>query len=178
LILTSLCEIRELWDARLKACKLRPMDHVACRQATAADISSLVELRTAFLAEVAGADPKDPALMQALWRYFSQTIPNGEFIAFLALAGGHAVAASGLVYHRHPPSATNLEGREAYVLNMYTLPAWRGRGIASALLRELVAVARKSNCRRIRLHAFPRAVSLYARAEFVPVKDEMELILR
>jgi GNAT superfamily N-acetyltransferase len=60
---------------------------------------------------------------------------------------------------------------------MYTMPAWRGRGIASALLQELIAVARQSNCRRIRLHAISKAVPIYTRADFIPASNEMYLDL-
>src|SRR5208282_2484447 len=113
---------------------------VIYRQATSEDITSLVELRLAFLAEVGGADPKDAALQQALSQYFTETVPSGEFIAFLAVAGDRIIATSGLVYSRHPPSARNLEGVEGYIMNTYTVPAWRGRGIASTLLKELVSL--------------------------------------
>ena len=151
------------------------MEEIVYRRADVADVPALVELRAAFLDEVAGADPADPALREALTRYFSAAVPNGEFIAFLAVADNHVIASSGLVYHRHPPSPRNLQGLEAYVMNMYTVPDWRGRGIAAALLKELAAVARQSNCCRIRLHAFPAAVSLYARAGFITVNGEMEI---
>lgn len=151
-----------------------PTKDIVYRRATSADVGSLVELRAAFLAEVTGPDPADPVLLDALARYFCSTLPTGEFTAFLAVSDDRVVAASGLVYHRHPPSATNLEGVEAYVMNMYTIPPFRGRGIASALLRELVAVAGQSNCRWIRLHAFPKAVPLYSRSAFVPVTGEMK----
>jgi predicted GNAT family acetyltransferase len=47
-------------------------------------------------------------------------------------------------------------------MNMYTVPAWRGRGIASSLLQHMLA----ANCRRVILHAAPRAVPIYLRAGF------------
>jgi ribosomal protein S18 acetylase RimI-like enzyme len=52
------------------------------------------------------------------------------------------VATSDLIVRQHPPSAKNLEGREAFVLNVYTLPRFRGRGIAPSLLQKTIAAAR------------------------------------
>jgi GNAT superfamily N-acetyltransferase len=154
------------------------MEDVSYRHATTADVKILVEMRAAFLAETTGANAADPALLAALDRYFSRAIPSAEFVAFLGVAADRAIATSGMVYRRQPPSAKNLEGLEAYVLNMYVLPPWRGRGIASALLEKLIATARQANCRRVSLHTFPNAAPIYARAGFVSAPDLMQLELR
>jgi GNAT superfamily N-acetyltransferase len=96
---------------------------------------------------------------------------------YLAVVGGRVVATSGLIIHRHPPSARNPEGREAFVLNMYTVPAWRGRGLASSLLQRVLAAARQAGCSRVILHAAPRAAPIYLRAGFLSVDTEMRLNL-
>jgi GNAT superfamily N-acetyltransferase len=153
------------------------MESVEFRLATAADVESLVALRAAFLAELTGCDPHDPALLNAMSQYFSETVPTGEFIAYLAVVDGRVVSTSGLIIHRNPPSARNPEGREAFVINMYTVPAWRGRGLASSLLQLVVAAARQARCSRVILHAAPRAVPIYSRAGFVSVSTEMRLDL-
>jgi GNAT superfamily N-acetyltransferase len=153
------------------------IDDVEYRRATTLDIPSLIELRTAFLAEFHGSDPNERALREALGRYFSSTIPNGQFVALLAVISDRAIATSGLVFQPTPPSAKDLQGIECYLMNMYTVPSWRGQGIASSLLKGLVGVARQANCRRIRLRANPQAVPMYGRAGFVPVSSEMEILL-
>lgn len=60
---------------------------------------------------------------------------------------------------------------------MYTVPEWRGRGIGTRLLQELLAVARESQCHRVRLNALPKAESVYTRMGFVRIDGEMELSL-
>jgi GNAT superfamily N-acetyltransferase len=147
------------------------------RLATAEDAASLARLRAAFLAEVAQADAADPALLDALRRYFAAALPAGEFVAYLAEAGGEIVATSGLVFHRHAPSHHNHSGCEGYILNMYTLPAWRGRGIATTLLRKLLDVASERGCPRVSLHARPQGRPIYVKAGFVAVETEMRLAL-
>jgi GNAT superfamily N-acetyltransferase len=153
------------------------MEEVTVRLATVADVPVLVQMRAAFLAEVMEANPADPALLEALEKYFSTAVPAGEFVAYLAVAEGQVVGTSGLVYHRHPPSPRNLTACEAYVMNMYTLPAWRGRGIAATLLDHLLVLAREHGCSRVALHAMAKATPLYQRAGFKPVHGEMRVEL-
>jgi GNAT superfamily N-acetyltransferase len=142
------------------------------------DVQSLVNLRLAFLAEVSGATESDPVLRESLAEYFSRTIPSEEFIGFLAVADGAIIATSGLVFHRHPPSNRNPTGREAYIMNMYTAPAFRRRGIATRLLQLLIDHARQSDCGKISMHALPEGRSIYLNAGFVPIETELRLDFR
>jgi GNAT superfamily N-acetyltransferase len=148
------------------------------RRATLEDVGRLVELRLAFLAEISGALESDAVLRASLVEYFSRMIPSEEFIGFVAVADGAIVATGGLVFHRHPPSNRNPTGREAYVMNMYTDPAWRRRGIASRLLQLLIDYARQNDCGRISMHALPKGRSIYMNAGFVPIETEMRLELQ
>jgi ribosomal protein S18 acetylase RimI-like enzyme len=141
------------------------------------DVDPLVNLRLAFLAEVSGATGSDPVLRDSLTEYFSKMIPSNEFIGFLAVADSTIIATSGLVFHRHPPSNRNPTGREAYIMNMYTLPEYRRRGIATRLLQMLIDHARQNDCGKISMHALPKGRSIYVNAGFVPIETEMRLNL-
>jgi GNAT superfamily N-acetyltransferase len=150
---------------------------ICYRRATPDDVGSLTTLRLAFLAEISGANASDPALHAAIAEYFSHSIPANNFTAFLAIADTKIIASSGMTYHHHPPSNKNPTGREAYIMNMYTLPAYRGRGIATRLLQMVVDEARQNNCGKISLHVIPGARSIYAAAGFEPIATEMRLTL-
>lgn len=80
--------------------------------------------------------------------------------------GGEAVACGTLALFVRPPYPGNLAGREGYVLNMYTLPAWRRRGMANALLVAIKAYAREQQLGRLWLHASDEGRSLYERFGF------------
>src|ERR1022692_3950367 len=108
------------------------------RRGSAQDVESLVNLRLAFLAEISGLNAADEGpLRESLRRYFSETVASGEFIAFIAEADKKVIASSGLIVHRHAPSNRNPTGREGYIMNRYTVPEFRGRGIATRLLQML-----------------------------------------
>jgi GNAT superfamily N-acetyltransferase len=89
------------------------------------------------------------------------------------------VATGGLIFFQKPPSERNLTGLEAYILNMYTVPAWRGQGIATRLLQTLITSAKQRQAHRIWMYATQDGRPLYERAGFVPKRRhtlEMELI--
>jgi ribosomal protein S18 acetylase RimI-like enzyme len=147
-----------------------------CR-ATLEDVQSLTDLRLDFLAEVNGYRPTDDSMRNALRHYFTQSISAGEFVACLAFAESQAIASSGLAFHHHPPSNRNPTGREAYIMNMYTVPEYRRRGIATKLLQMLIDKARESGCGKISLHVLPNGRSIYVKAGFAAIETEMRLNL-
>jgi len=82
-----------------------------------------------------------------------------------------------MIVRQNPPSAKNLEGLEAFVLNVFTLHAFRGRGIAASLLERTIAAAREARCARVVQHAAELAVPIYRRLGFLPSNTEMRLDL-
>lgn len=56
-----------------------------------------------------------------------------------------------------------------YIGRMAVLPAWRGRGVGAALLKQAVAMCRVSGQRQARLSAQTHAIDFYARAGFVVI---------
>lgn len=145
---------------------------VALRWAIPDDADTLAEMRLAFLAEVNQSVPP-PTLPTAMRRYFHDHLGDGDFIARLAEHDGRIVATSGLLYCHCPPSYSNPAGTEGYILNMYTVPAWRGRSIGACLLEDLIERARAQGCGRVSLHAEPGARPLYERAGFTASETEM-----
>lgn len=147
------------------------------RRATLADLDALVALRVALMREMGDVAPADEAaLAEAIRRFLIAELPAGRFLVWVAAGeDGAVIACGGLVFVRKPPSPRNHSGREAYIMNMYTAPQWRGRGLASRLFAALVAQARESGVGGIRLHATEDGRGLYARAGFRAVATEMVL---
>jgi GNAT superfamily N-acetyltransferase len=150
------------------------MDEITYRPANVADIIALTDLRLAFLAEVSAAPPHANT-SAAIKEYFRHAIPSGQFFSYVAVARSQIIATSGLVYHDHPPSQFHPTGREGYIMNMYTVPAWRRRGIATKLVDMLIEHARKNRCDRVSLHTYSQGRNIYTKAGFVPIDTEMRL---
>lgn len=139
------------------------------RQADMADIPALVSLRMGLFCEVGElADPlADLDLWQATSAYFSAGQADGSARSWVAEVRGEVVASGTLALFVRPPYPGNLSGREAYLLNMYTLPAYRKQGMASALLDAMVAHARAEHLGKVWLHASEQGRPLYERIGFV-----------
>ena len=147
------------------------------RRATLADVEALARLRLALLREMGNVcdGSQEGLLLDAMRDYFRRAMSTDEFLAWVAEVDGQVVAISGLVLFERPPDAGNPTGVEAYLMNMYTLPAWRGRGLASALLDEIIRFVRTTPARRIGLHATDTGRSVYESAGFLPTTSGMEL---
>ena len=65
-------------------------------------------------------------------------------------------------------------GSEGIVLNVYTELAWRRRGVAELLMRELLAWSRVRGLARLVLHASTEGRPLYEKLGFVAT-NEMRL---
>ena len=151
---------------------------ITYRMATIEDVEALTALRRDFLIEVADAEESDTAIAPRLRSWFDKKLRSGEFTAILALVADEVIASSGLVVHEHPPGIMIPNGREAYIMNMYTKPAWRGRGIATNIFRKLLEVAKQKDCSRVMLHALPLGRPIYEREGFVAGDKEMRLDLK
>jgi GNAT superfamily N-acetyltransferase len=149
---------------------------VSIRRAALDDLDALVQLRLAMLDELLSQDAHTNVqkLAAANRRYFAQKIPDGGYVGWVAEAGDQIVSTGGLVPFEKPPGALNLSGIEAYVMNVYTIPAWRGRGIATQLVEAMVAYARTTPIRRLWLRATPAGARIYQKAGFTD-QIEMEL---
>ena len=147
------------------------------RRATVADVEALAQLRLALLREMGSIrdESQEGPLLDALRVYLHRKMATNEFLAWVAEAEEQVVAISGLVFFERPPDTSNLAGLDAYLMNMYTLPAWRGRGLASALLDEIIGFVRTTPARRIWLHATAAGRPLYENAGFRPSTRDMEL---
>jgi GNAT superfamily N-acetyltransferase len=148
------------------------------REANLDDLETLVQLRLALLREAGNlkSDASTGILAEAIRQYLTRTLPAAKFVAWVAEVNGEIIGTSGVVMFERPPIYGNLSGMEAYVMNIYTIPNWRGSGVATALLGEIISYVRKTDARRIWLHATEDGKRLYEKVGFVSTTDEMELI--
>ncbi len=149
------------------------------RKATLQDKDELVKLRIEFVKEaqkVTESD-KDNQLTQALQKYFQTTITDGSFVSWLAIKDDKIVGTSGICFYYLPASYKNLTGKTAYIMNMYTLPDYRGRGIANKLFQNIVNEAKNRGCARITLNATDMGRPIYSKYGFVDSHGDMVLTL-
>jgi GNAT superfamily N-acetyltransferase len=102
---------------------------------------------------------------------------DGTYRGWLAEASGGGIAAGGgviiLEFQSHPSDPVP---RRAWVVNMFTEPEHRHRGLARRLMETMVAWCRGEGMRFLYLHASDDGRPLYESLGFEP-NNEMRLVL-
>jgi ribosomal protein S18 acetylase RimI-like enzyme len=149
------------------------------RKATAQDIDEIVRLRLELFKELGEVQSghEEALVITATRKYLEEALLNNEFISYLALSNHHVVSISGMVLFKRPPYLDNLEGLEAYILNMYTIPQYRGKGLARKLLENCIEECKQIGVKRIWLHASDDGIPLYKNMGFTFKNSEMELFI-
>jgi len=102
-------------------------------------------------------------------------IASAEYVGWLAESAGNVVAGAGVLLHSYHPSVTNTRGRPtAYILNVYTEPAHRRRGLARRLMTDILGWCVAHDIPRVSLHASDAGRTLYEQLGFV-ASNELRL---
>ncbi len=147
------------------------------KKATVEDMEELVRTRTIVLrAANKLSDDVDMSEVEKQSReYYKSALETGEHIAYLVYDNGKFIGAGGVSFYRVMPTYHNTSGQKAYIMNMYTAPKYRRKGIAYHTLDLLVKEAKKQGIIQITLEATQMGRPLYEKYGFVKMEDEMIL---
>ena len=150
---------------------------MAIRVATVVDLPQVLQLRMRLFAEYHGQlTPSElDAAEHANRSFFSEHLDSTLSRTWVAEIDDQVVAVGTLAFFLRPPHPANLAGKEAYLLNMYTLPEFRRRGLASEILAMAKSHAQNEGIKRIWLHASEAGQPLYVAAGFQASNEYMEL---
>jgi GNAT superfamily N-acetyltransferase len=155
-------------------------DDISLRLATPADAALLAEHRVAMFREMGSIKPtREAALRTASHAYFAAALASGEYVGWLALSARRperALAGAGVQLRSLLPRPNTdgdglLLGREALVLNVYTDPSWRRRGLARHLMSEIIRWAATAGVVRLVLHASTGGRPLYESLGFTATNE-------
>jgi ribosomal protein S18 acetylase RimI-like enzyme len=149
------------------------------RRATVQDIEEIAKLRLELIKELGEvrSEQEEALILTATREYLEEALSSNEFISYLALANHQVISVSGMVLFKRPPFLENLKGLKAYILNMYTNPPYRGKGLAKKLLENCMEECKKIGVKRIWLHASDDGIPLYKNMGFTFKHSEMELFI-
>lgn len=107
--------------------------------------------------------------------YYNKALTEGMHVAYLVYCENVFVGAGGVSFFEVMPTYHNVSGRKAYIMNMYTKPEYRRRGIAYKVLDLLVNECKERGITHISLEATEAGRPLYEKYGFVKMNNEMEL---
>ena len=142
------------------------------RKAERNDIPMLVKLRKLQLVDE-GMEERG-SVDHELESYFETCLTEGTLVEWLAEEDGAIIATAAIAFLLFPPAYGNPVGTRGYITNMYTAPAYRGRGIAKLLLARLEEEAKKRAVHRLLLSASDMGASVYETCGFSKTGRWME----
>ena len=149
---------------------------ITYRKLTRDDLDTFIRMRIMQLREEGAKEDID--LRPALTDYYERHLADGTFVSWLALAGDVIVGTSGMSFVEKPPYFGCPSGKIGLLSSMYTDPAYRRRGIARELLRQVTEEARAFGCGAVQITASDMGVLLYTDFGFQKNPNFMQLSFR
>ncbi len=147
------------------------------RPTTPADLDLHTAHRVAMFRDMDYGDEAGRARMADVFRERLRTwLATGEVAGVVASAGEVVAGAALLQFKEALPSPLTPQAVRGYLFNVYTDPAFRGRGLARRMTEALLDVARGRGIGMVELHASKDAERLYRGMGFEPT-PEFRLIL-
>lgn len=148
------------------------------RQASPSDIPEILRQRRRMYEDMHYTDANSLAKMAELSAdYLAEAMPNGSLQAWLACYRDRTIAGGAVIVTPWLAHPYDQECRRATILNVYTDPEYRRRGIARQLLQTMIAWCKEQGLARVTLHASEDGRHLYESLGFEP-SNEMRLKLR
>ena len=147
------------------------------KKAVLEDIEILTETRITVLraANQLSDDVEMSDVKEQSYLYYQKALSEDSHVAYLVFDGNEFVGTGGISFFQVMPTFHNPTGKKAYIMNMYTKPEYRRKGIAYKTLDLLVAEAKQRGIDAVSLEATDMGKPLYKKYGFVKMNDEMEL---
>lgn len=143
------------------------MEDIVFDTANKNDIDELVRLRIAYIRDDFGSisDEEELNLKNRLPDYFERELGD-HLIAFVARAEDRLVAAAYLLIVEKPANPSMPTGLCGEVLSVFTEESYRGRGICSHLMGDLITFAKEHDFSRVDLLATEDGYPVYKKLGF------------
>ena len=148
------------------------------KKATIEDIGILTETRIQVLraANHLSNEVDLSEVRKQSYHYYQKALCDGTHVAYLIFDEHRFAGAGGVSFFQVMPTYHNPSGKKAYIMNMYTSPEYRRKGIAYKVLDMLVKDAKSMGISAISLEATVMGLPLYEKYGFTKMKNEMEFI--
>ena len=137
-------------------------------EASKDDIKELVRLRIAYMIDDFGglSNHERECMEKQLPDYFNRKLGN-ELVVFIAKDDNRIVSVAYLHIIEMPANSILLNGLYGEVLNVYTEPEYRGKGLCTQLIKNLIEYGKKRGLGRVDLSATKEGYPIYKKVGFV-----------
>jgi GNAT superfamily N-acetyltransferase len=138
-------------------------DRYALRIAAPSDAPVIAYHRASMFYDMGKIDKAQAAALESASRlHVKQWLESGEYRGWLIENGNEVVAGGGIIFRRLLPAPDHVNGGiEARVLNVYTEPNHRRRGLAGKIVMAILDWCNANNISCVTLHASDDGRALY-----------------
>lgn len=145
------------------------------RLATLDDLEWIIDLRKQLLIEEGQIVSSN--IDEELNTFFENQLKSHQYVQWLVEEDNKVIATGAIQFISFPPSYFNPTGIRGYILNMYTHPDYRGKGIAKQLVNETLKEAQSREVQHIFLISSEMGKPLYKKIGFKENDIYMEYFL-
>lgn len=138
------------------------------RQAKLSDLQTLVRHRRLMWENMGEKDVRELNKADNAYRAWARArIRNKTMRGWIIENSGGIIAGSGCLWLQPvQPRPGRSKGLQPYLLSMYTMPQYRGKGLASRIVREAVNWTKRNKYDALKLHASEMGRGVYGRLGF------------
>jgi len=107
-------------------------------------------------------------------RYFMDHRSDDKQITLVALDGDKPLGCGTLLIQERLPHIEHYQNLRGYIVNVFVMPTYRGKGLAKIIMAALHDEARNRNVIMIDLHAAEKAIPLYRSLGYIHNEYTME----
>ncbi len=148
-------------------------DEITIRQATASDTDQIVTHRRRMFEDMGNKDSEALSRMESAFRpWLIDHMRRDVYLSWLACdAEGVTVAGSDLWLIDWPPGQFDISLYRGYILNVYTHPDYRRRGLARQLVQTCTDWCYANDIKIVTLHASDEGRKVYEGLGFTPTNE-------
>lgn len=156
------------------------LSRIQIREIGSDEVELLTNYRMDYLTEMQGerSEEYQQKLKNELNQYFSEALAENRVFAFLAEQNGEILSFGAMVLKKIPGDFNQSSYLEGDIMNMYTVPFARRKGISALILQQLLNEALRRGISKVSLHTSKDGEKLYRKFGFSePVYPVLELCL-
>jgi GNAT superfamily N-acetyltransferase len=149
---------------------------ITIREAMPSESAIVLHHRRSMFRDMGDGTPEElDRMVEVTTPWLAQALANGSYRHWLALDGSGRIAGGGGVFlYPWPPNPKDPFAERAVILNVYTEPEFRKRGIARQIMLTILAWVKERSLRSVNLHASDEGRALYEKLGF-RATNEMRL---
>jgi len=148
-------------------------ENIVLRKLNENDKELFIKLRMAYFLDY--YDISEDEMLQIknnLNKYFDKHINKDDFIGMIAEYNGNIASVVYMIIAEKPANPHFIDGKTGTLMNVFTYPEYRKKGIAQKLIKEIINEAKERGVGYIDLMATDAGYSLYKNLGFNDSKDK------